>query len=37
LIDPENLNDWVAEFEVDLPQSRLANEPFLRLRKIGAL
>jgi superfamily II RNA helicase len=37
LIDPEELNDWVAEFEVDLPQSRLGNEPLLRLRKIGAL
>ena len=37
LVDPENLNDWVAEFEVDLPQSRAANEPVLRLRKIGPL
>jgi superfamily II RNA helicase len=37
LIDPEEKNDWVAEFEVDLPQSRAANEPFLRLRKIGPL
>jgi superfamily II RNA helicase len=37
LIDPEEANDWVAEFEVDLAQSRLANEPVLRLRKIGNL
>jgi len=37
LIDPEELNDWVAEFEVDLPQSRAAKEPHLRLRKIGTL
>ena len=37
LIDPEDMNDWVAEFEVDLAQSRAAKEPFLRLRKIGAL
>jgi superfamily II RNA helicase len=37
LIDPEELNDWVAEFEVDLPQSRAANEPILRLSKIGPL
>jgi superfamily II RNA helicase len=37
LIDPEEANDWVAEFEVDLAQSRLANEPILRLRKIGSL
>jgi superfamily II RNA helicase len=37
LIDPEEMNDWVAEFEVDLAQSRLANEAVLRLRKIGNL
>jgi superfamily II RNA helicase len=37
LIDPEELNDWVAEFEVDLAQSRLAKEPVLRLRRIGGL
>jgi hypothetical protein len=37
LIDPEEQNDWVAEFEVDLPQSRSTKEPVLRLRKIGAL
>jgi superfamily II RNA helicase len=37
LIDPEEMNDWVAEFEVDLAQSRLANEPVLRLQKIAGL
>jgi len=37
LIDPEEHNDWVAEFEVDLAQSRAANEPVLRLRRIGNL
>jgi hypothetical protein len=37
LMDPAEMNDWVAEFDVDLPQSRAANEPILRLRKIGAL
>jgi hypothetical protein len=37
LIDPEAHNDWVAEFDVDLPQSRAANEPVLRLRRIGGL
>ncbi|HXR07019.1 MAG TPA: DUF3516 domain-containing protein, partial [Candidatus Acidoferrum sp.] len=37
LIDPEEMNDWVAEFEVDLAQSRLANEPVLRLRRIAGL
>ena len=37
LIDPDQHNDWVAEFEVDLAQSRAANEPTLRLRRIGSL
>jgi hypothetical protein len=37
LVDPEEHNDWVAEFQVDLEQSKATNEPFLRLRRIGAL
>jgi superfamily II DNA or RNA helicase len=37
LVDPEEDNDWVAEFEVDLAQSRALGEPFLRLRRIGSL
>ena len=37
LVDPEEDNDWVAEFEVDLVQSRALGEPFLRLRRIGSL
>jgi hypothetical protein len=37
LIDPEEANDWVAEFEVDLAQSKAKNEPSLLLRKIGNL
>jgi superfamily II RNA helicase len=37
LVDPESDNDWVAEFEVDLAQSRVLGEPFLRLRRIGSL
>ena len=37
LVDPEGLNDWVAEFEVDLAQSRTANAPVLRLTRIGNL
>jgi superfamily II RNA helicase len=37
LVDPDEVNDWVAEFEVDLEESRKTNEPALRLRKIGAL
>jgi hypothetical protein len=37
LVDPQDHNDWVVVFEVDLQQSRAANEPFLRLRRIGSL
>ena len=37
LIDPEELNDWVAEFSVDLAQSRETREPVLRLVKLGRL
>ncbi len=37
LVDPEEHNDWVAEFEVDLAQSRESSEPVLRLRRIGSL
>jgi hypothetical protein len=37
LVDPEEHNDWVAEFEVDLASSRKAGEPVMRLRRIGNL
>ena len=37
LVDPEENNDWVAEFEVDLGQSRQSGEPWLRLTRIGSL
>ena len=37
LVDPEEHNDWVAEFEVNLVASRQQNEPVLRLRRIGSL
>jgi hypothetical protein len=37
LVDPEEHNDWVAEFEVDLAQSRATGEPVLQLRRIGPL
>ncbi|MGO9586111.1 MAG: DEAD/DEAH box helicase [Limisphaerales bacterium] len=37
LVDPEEANDWVAEFEVDLARSRALGEPFLQLRRIGSL
>ncbi len=37
LVDPEGGNDWVAEFEVNLPDSRATGEPRLRLRRLGPL
>jgi len=37
LVDPEGHNDWVAEFAVDLAESRKLGEPILQLRRIGPL
>jgi superfamily II RNA helicase len=37
LVDPEENNDWVAEFGVDLAESRKLGEPFLSLRRLGIL
>jgi len=37
LVDPEAHNDWVAEFEVNLPQCRERGEPMLHLVRIGPL
>ncbi|MGO8839322.1 MAG: DEAD/DEAH box helicase [Limisphaerales bacterium] len=37
LVDPEEHNDWVAEFEVDLGESRKVGEPVLSLRRMGSL
>ena len=37
LVDPEEHNDWAAEFEVDLSESLKLGEPTLRLRRIGSL
>jgi superfamily II RNA helicase len=37
LVDPDGHNDWVAEFEVGLDESRKGGEPALRLRRIGSL
>jgi hypothetical protein len=37
LVDPQEHNDWVTEFEVDLAQSRASGEPSLRLRRIAPL
>jgi hypothetical protein len=37
LVDPEEHNDWVVEFEVDLAESRKTGEPVLKLRRLGSL
>ena len=37
LVDPEEFNDWVAEFEVNLAESRQAGEPVPRLKRFGGL
>jgi hypothetical protein len=37
LVDPEMINDWVAEFEVDLAASRETQEPVIRLVRIGCV
>ncbi len=35
LVDPEEQNDWVAEFEVDLEASRAAEAPVMTLLRMG--
>src|SRR5439155_14087804 len=35
LVDTDEHNDWIAEFHVDLAQSRTMKEPALRLLRIG--
>ncbi|MEI8287872.1 MAG: DUF3516 domain-containing protein [Verrucomicrobiota bacterium] len=37
LVDPQGDNDWVAEFEVDLGESRKSGKPTLRLVRMGSL
>jgi hypothetical protein len=37
LVDPDDHNDWVAEFEVDMEASRKSQEPVFTLRRIGNL
>ena len=37
LVDPQEHNDWVADFEVGLEESRKNGEPALSLRRMGAL
>ena len=37
LVDAADLNDWMAEFDVDLEASRDRQQPVLWLRRIGAI
>jgi superfamily II RNA helicase len=37
LIDPEGLNDWIAEVHVDLARSRAGAQPSLQLNRLGSL
>ncbi|MCC7181904.1 MAG: DUF3516 domain-containing protein [Acidobacteria bacterium] len=37
LVDPEMLNDWVAEFDVDMEASRARQLPVLWLTRVGPL
>jgi hypothetical protein len=37
LVDPDEHNDWVAEFVVDLAASRQNSEPVLRLQRLAPL
>ncbi|MBC8002142.1 MAG: DUF3516 domain-containing protein, partial [Opitutaceae bacterium] len=37
LVDPDEHNDWIVEFEVDLVRSRELGEPVVRLRRLGSL
>jgi len=37
LVDPQELNDWVAEFQVDIAASREQAAPVLRLIRMGPL
>ncbi len=37
LVDADMVNDWVADFEVDVEQSRLAGRPLVWLTRMGPL
>lgn len=37
LVDPQDDNDWAADFEVDLAESNKTGRPILRLMRIGPL
>ena len=36
LVDPEEYNDWVAEFEVGIEASRLSSAPVMTLLRLGS-
>ncbi len=37
LVDPDEHCDWVAEFDVNLEESRARGDPSLRLRRVGGM
>ena len=37
LVDAADLNDWMAEFDVDLEASRDRQQPVLWLRRVGPI
>lgn len=37
LVDPDMVNDWAAEFDVDLDASRDRGQPVMRLERIGPI
>ncbi len=37
LVDPDEMNDWLAEFSIDLPASRSTGEPVITLVQLGPL
>ena len=37
LVDPDEANDWTAEFDVDLPRSRVEGTPIVHFHRLGPL
>ena len=37
LVDPDEANDWAAEFAVDLTQSQESGGPVMRFHRLGPL
>lgn len=37
LVDPDDANDWMAEFEVNLQKSRDTGEPWIRLNRLAPI